>query len=309
MFCSFIWMLFIKMWAIFENVTKLYNFLDIYCISRKIVFKENKQSKNGGWLLEAWQPKPKGLEIAQGFGATQRNVIYGCMKSSFLDSHLNFLRDALSDWRALFILLWFLLSWSWNLKEIQIFSLHKYSGCPPLVWDGWQCDECRNYFPQEAVPCCEILANKHICLSVSSVKVFSVLYPIFPNWSFLSIRGWQNPEKSSETVWLSTIQKEVTAPYVREERKKVSPGLWTESFAWCYKENTQHYIHEKLTRIIANKWKQHANNVVVKNTKKTYQPNAMLPLNRTKPNQSSLCKSNIADFQQTWKSYNFYCLL
>lgn len=31
------------------------------------------------------------------------------------------------------------------------------------------------------------------------------------------------------------------------------------------RENSESYIHEKLTRIIANKWKQHANNVSMKN--------------------------------------------
>lgn len=50
----------------------------------------------------------------------------------------------------------------------------------------------------------------------------------------------------------------------KERQKKKSPLNWI-TCSMLQRENSESYIHEKLTRIIANKWKQHANNVSMKN--------------------------------------------
>ena len=116
------------------NVIKLHNFLNVYYISRKVVSKVTTPGKKWRLVIESMTAK-----IWRARSRTEdrdfkllREMLF-MKKSGFLDSHPSFLRNALYSWIASFILLWFLLSWFWILKEIWIFSLQKYSRCLPIT--------------------------------------------------------------------------------------------------------------------------------------------------------------------------------
>lgn len=140
-------------------------------------WREQHKRKNGSWLLKAWQPKPEGLQMEQKTGISSYSEKCYLWTYEKLDSHPSFLRDALSSWIALFILLWLLLSWRWKLKEIWIISLHKNSRCPPLVSDDWQCNVEQEPFSSIASMVWNV--SKYLLICLFCARYFQFLATFF----------------------------------------------------------------------------------------------------------------------------------
>lgn len=122
------------------------------------------------------------------------------MKGSFLGAHPRFLREVLSSFMALFILLRFQLRWSWTL-EGWTFLWHSVPDVHPWFSSGWpQVTQGKTAL---LIGQCRPMKLTHTCSFVSFVQDVFDSFPCFFFFPKLKFSFYERLEKPGENIWKS----------------------------------------------------------------------------------------------------------